>query len=119
MACGHRILLSHLLLILSWVDIETKAVSIKIQLVLATRLLQDLGDVASVFNLPEMDITSALLDGFTDKLCRPSLTLSADNGSLLFLAGSVDDEGRTLSFLLSHLFGFNGSRKLWRESKVR
>jgi hypothetical protein len=46
------------------------------------------------------------------------LTLRADDGGLLLLAGLVDDEGGALGFLLGDLLGFNGSGKFGGEGEV-
>lgn len=97
-------------------DVETQALGIQVHLVL--RVLQDLRNVLGVLELPQVDVGAGLLDGVTDELGGTCLTLGADDGGLLLLAGLVDDESSALGFLLSDLLGFDGGGELGGESKV-
>lgn len=97
-------------------DIEAQAVRIQVHLVLA--LLQDLGNVLGVLEFPQVDIGPGLLDGITNELGGTCLTLGADDGSLLLLAGLVDDEGGPLSLLLRNLLGFDCGSELGGESQM-
>jgi hypothetical protein len=80
--------------------------------------LQDLGNVLRVLKLPQIDVRPRLLDGVTNELGRTGLTLSADDGGLLLLAGLVDNEGGSLSLLLGNLLGFDGGGEFGREGEV-
>ena len=86
---------------LTWMHVQTQTFSIEIQLVLATGFLYYSGNISGILNLSEIDVTSALLDSLSDTLGGSGLTLSADASSLLLLSGSVADESRSSSFLLS------------------
>ena len=77
-----------------------------------------LGDEAGVFNLLELDVRLALLDGVTNQLGGAGLTLGANDGSLLLLTGLVNDESGTLSLLLCDLLGFYGGGEFGREGEV-
>jgi hypothetical protein len=90
-------------------DIETKTIRVKVDLV--TRVLQDLCDLPGVLKLPQVNVRPALLDGVTNKFSGAGLTLGADDGGLLLLAGFVDDEGGALCLLLCDLLGFDGGGK--------
>jgi len=74
--------------------------------------------VTGIFNLPELDVTLALLDGVTNKLSGAGLTLCADNEGLLLLAGLVDHECSALSVLLCNLLGLNGGGEFGGEGQV-
>lgn len=100
------------------IHVQTQTLGIKVKLVLATVLLENLGNVTSILDLPKFDVTLALLDSVTNKLGRASLTLCADNEGLLLLASLVNHECRTLSILLSDLFGLNSGSELGREGQV-
>ena len=100
------------------VDIEAQSLAVQVELVLATVVVQDLSNLASILDLSELDVTLALLDGVTNKLGGAGLTLCADNEGLLFLAGLVDHECSTLSVLLCDLLGLNCGCELGREGQV-
>jgi hypothetical protein len=91
---------------------------IRIQENLIPAVLQDSRDILRVLKLPQINVTSALLDGLTNQLCGTSLTLGADNSGLLFLAGFVDHEGGALGFLLGDLLGFDGGGEFGGEGEV-
>jgi hypothetical protein len=97
-------------------DVQTEAIRVEVDLVGA--LLQDLGDVAGVLELAQVDVGARLLDGVTDELGGAGLTLCADDGGLLLLAGLVDDEGGALGFLLGDLLGFYGGGEFGGEGEV-
>ena len=97
-------------------DVETKTLSVEVDLVVA--LLEDLGNGLGVVELTQVNVRSALLDGVTNQLGRRSLTLGSDDHGLLFLPGLVNDEGGTLGVLLSDLLGFNSGGELGREGEV-
>jgi hypothetical protein len=86
-------------------NVQTKALAVQVDLIAAR--LQDLCNIPRVLKLPQVDVTPALLDGVTNQLSGAGLTLGADDGGLLLLAGFVDDEGGALGFLLGDLLGFN------------
>jgi hypothetical protein len=94
------------------IDIQAQALGIEVKLVLATVLMENLGNLTSIFDLPELNITPALLDSVTNELGRAGLTLCADNESLLLLAGLVNHERSTLSVLLSDLLSLNSGGEL-------
>lgn len=100
------------------VDVQAQSLAVQVELVLATTLVQDLSNVTGIFDLPELDVTLALLDGVTNKLGGAGLTLCADNEGLLLLAGLVDHECSTLSVLLCHLLGLNCGCELGGEGQV-
>lgn len=100
------------------VDIEAQSLAVKVELVLATALVDDLSDVTGIFDLAELDVTLALLDGVTNELGGAGLTLCADNEGLLLLAGLVDHECSTLSVLLCDLLGLNCGCELGGEGQV-
>jgi hypothetical protein len=97
-------------------NVQTKTLAVKVDLIAA--LLQDLGNVPRVLKLPQVNVRPALLDGVTNQLGGAGLTLCADNGGLLLLAGLVDYEGSALGFLLGDLLGFDCGGKLGGESEV-
>ena len=97
-------------------DVEAKTLGVEVDLVVA--LLEDCGNGLGVVELTQVDVRPALLDGVTDELGRTSLTLGSDDHGLLLLPGLVNDEGGTLSVLLSNLLGFNSGGELGREGKV-
>jgi hypothetical protein len=97
-------------------NVETKTLAVEVDLVAA--LLQDLGNIPRVLKLPEVDVGPALLDGVTNQLGGAGLTLGADDGGLLLLAGLVDDEGGALGFLLGDLLGFDCGGELGGEGEV-
>ena len=97
-------------------DVETQALGVEVDLVLG--VLQDLGNVLGVLELPQVDVGAGLLDGVTDELGGTGLTLGAHDGGLLLLAGLIDDEGGALGFLLSDLLGFDGGGELGGEGEV-
>lgn len=100
------------------IQVQTQTLGIQVELVLATGFLEDLSNVPCVLDLSELNVTLALLDRISDQLRRASLTLCADDSSLLLLAGLVDNESSSLGLLLGDLLGFNSSRKLGGEGKV-
>lgn len=97
-------------------DIEAQAIRVKVDLI--ARVLQNLCNVAGVLKLPEIDVRAALLDGVADELGGAGLTLGADDGGLLLLAGFVDDERGALGFLLGDLLGFDGGGEFGGEGEV-
>lgn len=100
------------------IDIQAQSLSIQVELVLTTALVQDLSNVTGVFDLSELNVTLALLDGITNKLSGAGLTLGANNEGLLLLASLVDHEGSALGVLLCDLLGFNSSCELGGEGQV-
>lgn len=96
--------------------IQAQSSAVQIHLILAP--LQDLRNGPRVLELPEIDVTPALLDSFADELCRASFTLCADDRGLFLLAGFVDDEGGALGFLLRYLLGFDGGGEFRGEGEV-
>jgi len=80
--------------------------------------LQNSGNVPSILDPSKVDITPRLLDRVSDKLCRASLTLGADDRRLFLLAGFVNDEGGPLGFLLCDLLRLNRSCEFGGEGKV-
>ena len=112
-----RLLLRPLLLVARRLaDVQAQAIRVEVDLVGA--LLQDLGDVAGVLELAQVDVGARLLDGVTDQLGGAGLTLCAHDGGLLLLAGLVDDEGGALGFLLGDLLGFDGGGEFGGEGEV-
>jgi hypothetical protein len=97
-------------------DIQTETPAVKVDLVCA--LLQNLCNVPCVLELPEINVTPALLDGVTNQLGGAGLTLGANDGGLLLLAGFVDNESSTLGLLLCDLLGFDCGGKLGGEGEV-
>src|SRR4051794_20012083 len=100
------------------VDVQAQALGIKVELVLAAVLLEDLGNVASVLDLTELDVALALLDGVTNELGRAGLTLCANNECLLLLTSLVDHERGTLGVLLGDLLGLNSGGELGGEGQM-
>lgn len=80
--------------------------------------MEDLCNISCVLELSQVNIGSALLDSITYQLCRTSLTLGSDDGSLFLLAGLVDNESSTLGLLLGNLFGFDSSSELRGKGEV-
>lgn len=105
-----------ILVVLRLANVETQTLRIQIHLVLG--VLQNLCDALRVVELPQIDVGPRLLDGVTNELGGSGLTLGADNGGLLLLAGLVDDEGGALGVLLSDLLGFDGGGELGGESEM-
>lgn len=97
-------------------DVKTETLGVEVDLVVA--LLKDGCNGLGVVELTQVDVRPALLDGVTDELGRTSLTLGSDDHGLLLLPGLVNDEGGTLSILLSNLLGFDSGGELGREGKV-
>jgi hypothetical protein len=97
-------------------DVQTKTSRIEVHLVLAA--LQNLGNVLCILELPQLNVGPGLLDGVTDQLCGTGLTLGADDGGLLLLAGFVDDESSALGFLLGDLLGFDCGGEFRGEGEV-
>jgi len=81
-------------------------------------MLQNTRDILCILKLPQINVTSALLDGLTNQLGGTGLTLGADDGGLLLLAGFVDHEGGALGFLLGDLLGFDGGGEFGGECEV-
>lgn len=100
------------------IDVQAQTLSIKIKLVSAARLLQDLRNISGILNASKLDVTLALLDGVTDKFGRAGFTLGSDNGGLFLLASLIDEESGSLGVLLGDLFGFDGSGEFGGECKV-
>jgi hypothetical protein len=80
--------------------------------------LQNLCNVPCILELPEINVTPALLDGVTNQLSGAGLTLGANDGGLLLLTGFVDDESGTLGLLLCDLLGFDCGGELGGEGEV-
>jgi hypothetical protein len=97
-------------------DVQAQTVRVEIHLIV--RVLQDLRNVPCVLELPQIDVRPALLDGVSDELGGAGFTLGADDGGLLLLAGFVDDEGGSLGFLLGDLLGFDGGGEFGGEGEV-
>ena len=112
----HLLLRPLLLVTRRLADVEAQAVRVEVDLV--GRLLQDLGNVARVLELSEVDVCARLLDGVADQLGTAGLSLGAHDGGLLLLAGFVDDEGGALGFLLGDLLGFDGGGEFGGEGEV-
>jgi len=98
------------------IDVETKTLSIEVDLVVT--LLQDGGDISGILEFTQLNVTAALLDGVTNEFGGTGFTLGANDHGLLLLAGLVDDEGGTLGFLLGDLLGFDCGGELGREGEV-
>jgi hypothetical protein len=107
---------SLLLVALRLRNVKTQTIRVKVDLV--ARVLQNLRNIPCVLKLSQINVRPALLDGITDKFSGTGLTLSTDNGGLLLLAGFVDDEGGTLSFLLCNLLGFDGGSEFGGKGEV-
>ena len=90
----------------------------RIQVHLVLGVLQNLCNALRVVELPQIDVGPRLLDGVTNELGGSGLTLGADNGGLLLLAGLVDDEGGALGVLLGNLLRLDGGGELGGEGKV-
>lgn len=95
--------------------VQAQSLGIKEQLVLSTSLLHGTGNGSCVLDLLQLHVRLALLDGLSDQLGRPSLTLCLDNHGLLLLTCPVHDEGRPLGLLLGDLLRFYGRREFRRE----
>ena len=106
------------LILISLRNIQSQAIRIQIQLVLPARILQNRCNIPRVFNPPQIDIASALLDSVAYEFCGAGFTLRAHDRGLFFLAGFVDDEGGALGFLLGYLFGFDGGGEFGGEGEV-
>ena len=100
----------------SLTDVQTEALAIKVDLIAA--LLQNLCNIPLVLEFSQVNITPALLDSVSNQLGGTGLTLCADDGGLLLLAGFVDNEGGALSFLLCDLLGFYCSCELGGEGEM-
>lgn len=74
--------------------------------------------MTSVLDLSQLNVALALLDGISNQLSGASLTLRANNESLLLLASLVDKESSTLSILLGNLLGFDGGSEFGGEGQV-
>jgi hypothetical protein len=105
-----------LLVCVALADVQAQTLAVKVDLVAA--LLQDASNAPCVLELPQVDVTPALLDGVTNQFCGTGLTLGANNGGLLLLTGLVDNESSALGFLLRNLLGFYCGGELGREGKV-
>ena len=90
--------------------------SVEVDLIVAR--LQNRSNVLRVVELSQINVRSALLDGVTNQLGRPSLTLGAHDCSLLLLPRLVDDEGGALGFLLGDLLGFYSGGKFGGKGEV-
>ena len=106
------------LLLIRLRNIQPQPISIQIQLILPARILQNRRNIPRVFNPPQIDVASALLDGVADEFGGAGFTLGADDCGLFFLAGFVDDEGGALGFLVGYLFGFDGGGEFGGEGEV-
>ena len=109
---------SLLLLFIRLSNIQPQAVSIKIELVLPTCLLQNCRDIPRVLNPSQINVAPRLLNSISNKFGRTCFSLCADNCRLFFLASFIDNKSSTLSFLLSNLFRFNGGLKFGGERKI-
>jgi hypothetical protein len=63
-------------------------------------------------------LTSILLDSLTNQLGTSSFTLSTNFSGLFLLNGLIDQEGSTLSGLLSDLFAFHRLTESRREGDM-
>ena len=45
------------------VEVQAQSLAVQVELVLATTFVQDLSNVTGIFDLTELDVTLALLDG--------------------------------------------------------
>ena len=106
------------LLFISLRNIQPQPISIKIQLILPARLLQNRRNIPCILNPSEVHITPALLDRISDEFGGAGFTLGANDRGLFFLAGFVDDEGGALGFLLGYLFGFYCGGEFGGEGEV-
>ena len=106
------------LILISLRNIQPQPISIQIQLILPARVLQNRCNISRVFNPPQIDVASALLDGVAYEFGGAGFTLGAHDRGLFFLAGFVDDEGGALGFLLGYLFGFDGGGEFGGEGEV-
>ena len=97
-------------------DVESQTIRVQVHLV--GRVLQDLRNIPGVLKLPEVDVRAALRDGVTNQFGGAGLTLCADDGGLLLLTGFVDDEGGTLCLLLGDLLGFDGGGEFGGEGEM-
>lgn len=100
------------------IDVQTKTLRIQVQLVLATRFLQDLSNLSGVLDPTKLDVALALLDRLTDKFRGAGFTLCTDNRSLFLLASLVDEEGSPLGLLLRDLLGFDGGGEFGGEGQM-
>lgn len=107
-----------LLLLISLRNIQPQPIGVQIQLVLPSGLLQDRCNIPRVLDPSEIDVAATLLDGVTDEFGGAGFSLGAHDRGLFFLAGFVDDEGGTLSFLLRDLFCLDSGGKFGREGEV-
>lgn len=99
-------------------DVEPQTVGVQVQLVLAAALLEEAGNVAGILDLAELDVALGLLDGLSNQLGGPRLSLGPDDHGLLLLAGLVDNEGGPLGLLLGNLLGLDRGSELGRECQV-
>jgi hypothetical protein len=113
----HHLRLRPLLLVACCLnDVETQTIRVKVDLV--ARVLQNLCNLPRILELPQINVRPALLDSVTDEFSGAGLTLRADNGGLLLLAGFVDNEGGALCLLLCNLLGFDSSGEFGGEGEV-
>src|SRR5580692_11453647 len=105
-----------LLLVARLRHVQPQARRVEVHLVAA--VLQDLRDGLRVLELTQADVAARLLDGLTDELGRPRLTLRAHNRRLLLLPRLVDDEGRALRLLLGNLLGLDGGGEFGGEGEM-
>ena len=106
------------LLLIRLRNIQPQPISIQIQLILPAGILQNRRNIPRILNPPQINIASTFLDSVADEFGGAGFTLRADDGSLFFLAGFVDDEAGALGFLLGYLFGFDCGGEFGGEGEV-
>lgn len=70
-------------------------------------------------NLSQLEVAGVLADGQTQHLGGFGFSLGLDNLLLAFLFGALDQEERTLRFLLGDLFALHSGRVLLAEAQLR
>jgi len=115
-----RYLFLLLLLLLAAVseNVKTETLGVEVHLVLAASVLDQFGNVPSILDLTQLNVTPGLLDRFADELRRAGFSLGSDDHGLLLLSGLVDHECGALGVLLSDLLGLDGGGELGRECQM-
>lgn len=81
-------------------------------------LCQSPSNLPRGLKLPQLQESLIRLDSLTNQFCTSSFTLSLDDNTLLLLNSLVDQEGSTLSNLLSDLLGLDGVGEFGGEGDV-
>lgn len=81
-------------------------------------LCQSRSNLPRGLKLPQLQESLIRLDSLANQLRTPSFTLSLDDNTLLLLNSLVDQEGSTLSNLLSDLLGLDGMCEFGGEGDV-